>query len=153
MTTQELLPLEGRKTKCGNTFASQLRMGKIIKKKDRKNVSCKLCFKAIKFSRNTTNFRLHLKEHHRSAYKSLPADNKSSKQSTSTFQSTILQAMNAKQKIPTASLRWNRFTDAMCYFIVKDLQLLNTVDDKGFQHLLHTIEPRYEPPSRKTLTT
>ena len=61
--------------------------------------------------------------------------------------------MNAKQKIPTASLRWNRFTDAVCYFIVKDLQLLNTVDDKGFQHLLHTIEPRYEPPSRKTLTT
>ena len=43
--------------------------------------------------------------------------------------------------------------DTVCYFIAKDLQPLDTVDDKGFQHFLHTIEPRYEPPSRKTLTT
>ena len=30
---------------------------------------------------------------------------------------------------------------------------LDTVDDKGFQYLLHTFEPRYYPPLRKTLTT
>ena len=54
------------------------------------------------------------------------------------------------QKIPTASPKWNRFKDAVCYFIAKDLQPLDTVDDKGFRHLLHTIEPRYEQPSRKT---
>ena len=54
------------------------------------------------------------------------------------------------QKISTASPRWNRFKNAVCYFIAKDLQPLDTVDDKGFRHLLHTIEPRYEQPSRKT---
>ena len=41
----------------------------------------------------------------------------------------------------------------MLYFIAKDLQLLGTVVDKGFRHLLHTIEPRYKSPSGKTLTT
>ena len=54
--------------------------------------------KKSKFSENTTNLQFHLKEHHRSAYESLSVDDKSSKQPTSTFQSTILQAMNATQK-------------------------------------------------------
>ena len=78
-------------------------------------------------------------------------DDKISKQFTSISQSTILQ-LRMLQKIPTASPKWNRFKDAVCYFIAKDLQPLDTVDDKGFRHLLHTIEPRYEQPSRKTFT-
>lgn len=31
------------------------------------------------------------------------------------------------------------------------MQPLQTVEDAGFRNLLHTIEPRYIPPSRKTL--
>ena len=154
MATQDLLPLQGSKSQVWKHFGFPAKDGEIIeKKKDRKIVTCKLCFKNIKFSGNTTNLRFHLNEHHRSAYESLPVDDKSSKQSTSTSQCTILQAMNATQKIPTTSPTWNRFTDAVCYFIAKDLQPLDTVDDKGFCHLLRTIEPRYELPSRKALTT
>ena len=33
------------------------------------------------------------------------------------------------------------------------MQPLDTIDDKGFRHLLYTFEPRYVPPSRKTITT
>lgn len=98
MTTQELLLLEGSKSQVWKHFGFPAKDGEIIKKKDRKNVTCKLCFKKSKFSENTTNYWFHLKEHHRSAYESLSVDDKSSKQSTSTFQSTILQAMNATQK-------------------------------------------------------
>ena len=97
MATQELLPLEGNKSQVCKHFGFPAKNGEIIEKKDRKNVACKRFFITTKFSGYTTNLRFHLKEHHRSACESLPTD-KSSKQSTSTSQSTIFQAMNATQK-------------------------------------------------------
>ena len=98
MATQELLPLEGSKSQVRKHFGFPAKNGEIIeKKKDRKNVTCKLCFITIKFSGNTTNLRFHLKEYYKNAYESLLAD-KSSKQSTSISQSTTFQAMNATQK-------------------------------------------------------
>ncbi len=39
------------------------------------------------------------------------------------------------------------------YFIVKDMHPLDTIDDKGFRHMIHTFEPKYTPPSRKTIST
>ena len=98
MATHELLPLEGNKSQVWKHFGFPAKNREIIgKKNDRKNVTCKLWFITIKFSGNTTNLQFHLKEHYKSAYESLPAD-KSSKQSTSTSQSTIFQAVNATQK-------------------------------------------------------
>ena len=43
-------------------------------------------------------------------------------------------------------------TDSVCYFIAKDAQPLNTVNDKGFRHLLTSFEPRYVPPDCKAIT-
>ena len=67
--------------------------------------------------------------------------------------SSIQQSVSAGQKIPTASPRWNRLTDSICYFVAKDMQPFETVDDLGFRKLIHTFEPTYDPPSRKSLTT
>ena len=39
------------------------------------------------------------------------------------------------------------------YFIIKDMQPLDTIDDKGFRHMFQTFEPRYTLPSRKTIST
>ena len=39
------------------------------------------------------------------------------------------------------------------YFIIKYMQPLDTIDDKGFRHMIHTFEPRYTSPSRKTIST
>ena len=39
----------------------------------------------------------------------------------------------------------------MCYFIAKDMQPYDTVNDAGFLKMLHTFEPRYSPPNRKTI--
>ena len=40
-----------------------------------------------------------------------------------------------------SSPRWKGITDVFSYYIAKDMQHLNIVDDKGFRHLLHNIEP------------
>ena len=42
--------------------------------------------------------------------------------------------------------------DSVCYFIAKDMQPYQTVNDPGFQHLLHSFDQRYHPPDRKTLS-
>ena len=33
------------------------------------------------------------------------------------------------------------------------MQPLDTVDDPGSRHLVESFEPRYDPPSRKTIST
>ena len=107
---------------------------------------------SIKCSGNTTNLHFHLKEHHRNTYSALPALEKRH-QPSSSAQTTLLETLNSAQKIPIASPKWNKLTESVCYFVAKDMQALDMVDDSGFWHLLKTCEPRYDPPSRKTLTT
>ena len=48
---------------------------------------------------------------------------------------------------------WNKLTNSVCYFIAKDMQPYDTVNHKGFQHLLHTFQPHYQLRDRKTLAT
>lgn len=156
-TETELLPLEGSKSSVWKHFGFPFKDGQIIEKdkKKRKDVTCRLCFRAIKYSGNTTNLRFHLKEHHRSVFQSLPTDDKAVKSSEGACsgQSTIYQTLAMKERIHQSSPRWSRLTDSVCYFIAEDMQPLDTVDDHGFRHLVHTFEPRYDPPSRKSLTT
>ena len=37
---------------------------------------------------------------------------------------------------------WNKLMNPICYFTAKDMQPYDTVNDKGFQHLIHTFQPR-----------
>ncbi len=93
----------------------------------------------------------HLKEHHRNVYSALPALDKRNRPPPT--QRTLTETLSSVQKIPTSSPKWNKLTESVCYFVAKDMQPLDTVDDSGFRHLLKTFEPRYDPPSRKTITT
>ena len=43
-------------------------------------------------------------------------------------------------------------TDAVCYFIAKDMQPYDTVNDTGFRHMIGTFEPRYTP-DQNTIAT
>ena len=47
----------------------------------------------------------------------------------------------SNQCLYKSSPRWKGITDVFSYYIAKDMQHLNIVDDKGFRHLLHNIEP------------
>ena len=51
------------------------------------------------------------------------------------------------------STQWNQLTEAVCYFVAKDMQPLDTVNDTGFRKMIHEFEPHYTPPDRKTTAT
>ena len=89
------------------------------------------------------DLRFHLREHHRSVFNSLPCSDSSpqTRVQLSKDQSTLPQVISATQPIHFFS----KLTDAIMYFIVKDMQPLNTIDDKGFRHMIHIFELRYNP--------
>lgn len=100
--------------------------------------------------------QFHLKEHYSSVFHSLPNSDSSSQTRSVQLdkdQSTLPQVISASQPIQPSSARWNKLTDGIMYFIIKDIQPLDTIDDKGFHHMIHTFEPRNTPPSRKTIST
>ena len=70
-----------------------------------------------------------------------------------TSQWLIAPCLREQFPIVRSSPLWNKLTNSICYFITKDMQPYDTVNDKGFQHLLHTFQPRYTPPDCKTLAT
>ena len=43
--------------------------------------------------------------------------------------------------------------NSVCYFILKDMQPYQTVNDPGFRAMLSAFDPRYVPMDRKTLAT
>ncbi|XP_062505685.1 E3 SUMO-protein ligase ZBED1-like [Corticium candelabrum] len=55
-------------------------------------------------------------------------------------------------KLPTSSKRASVITDAVAYFIAKDMQPVSAVECLGFRSMFKVLEPRYEIPSRKTFT-
>ena len=55
-------------------------------------------------------------------------------------------------KLPPNSERAKKITEAIAYFISKDLQPYSVVENEGVQNLLSILEPRYVIPSRKYFT-
>ena len=43
--------------------------------------------------------------------------------------------------------------DAVCLFTAKDIHPYQTVNDLGFQHMLHAFDQRYHSPDRKAVST
>ena len=56
------------------------------------------------------------------------------------------------KKIQITILGTIKIDEAVLKIITTDLQPLSVVEDAGFQSLLHLIDPRYQLPSRKTVT-
>ena len=65
-----------------------------------------------------------------------------------------INSMFAKQeKYQPDSTRLKELTKAVGYFVAKDMMMpLNVMHGKGFCHLVEKLEPRFNIPSRKTLT-
>ena len=64
---------------------------------------------------------------------------------------SIVKGFSCGQPLDRSSPCWAQITKAMCRFAAKDMQPYLTVNDRGFQHLLQVLEPRYIPPGRKLL--
>ena len=98
----------------------------------------------------------HLKSRHISDYKDVELDcdeekkRKTEKQSTSR-QPTIQQSLQQSQPYPRTSPRCKKLDNALVDMIALDIQPTSIVEDEGFLKFIKTIDPRYEPPSRRTI--
>ena len=68
-------------------------------------------------------------------------------------QPTIAEAQHVCQLFSHTSQCWKSLTDLICYYVAKDMQPFQTVNDPGFCQLLKALEPRYECPDHKTIST
>ena len=131
----ELLPLEGSKSAVWNHFGFPAKDGKFVEPDKRKQnfVVCKLCGKHVKYNGNTTNLRVHLHDTHRQVFDALLRSEKHTV-SAKPPANTLAEAFKRGEVIPRTWARWNQITDAVCFFIARDMQPFDTVNDPGFQH-------------------
>lgn len=52
-----------------------------------------------------------------------------------------------------SSEKYKKLTKVVCYFICKDQQPFDTINDSGFRHMLSVFEPHCVPPDRKTIAS
>ena len=109
-------------------------------------IVCKLCQKNIAFSNNTTNLKQHLESTHREV---LPGSSTSVKRK----QAMLEQVLSDTKMFPKNSSRAQAITTSLAEFIVRDMRPIATVEGAGFLKLMSVIEPRYEVPSRKHLSS
>ncbi|XP_051814940.1 E3 SUMO-protein ligase ZBED1-like [Acanthochromis polyacanthus] len=107
-----------------------------------------LCAKyvEVKYSGNTTNLRSHLIRHHPEHAQQPGYANRS----LALTQPTLEKAFGTK--FPSTSLRAEKITSALASFICKDLRPYSVVENVGFRHFVHTLEPHYVIPTRKQLS-
>ena len=150
----ELLPLEGSTSLVWKYFGFPGKDGKIFEsdKKKRTKVYCKLCSRSYSYVGNTTNMWQHLEDNHANEFREAKTSGSDGKKKENQ-QMKIAEAFQSSQQLSHSSVRWKTLTDSVCYFIAKDLQPYDTVNDAGFRHMIKTFEPRYTPPDRKTIAT
>ncbi|XP_051787617.1 E3 SUMO-protein ligase ZBED1-like [Erpetoichthys calabaricus] len=66
---------------------------------------------------------------------------------------SITQAFTNATQYEKSSRRWKEITDAICYYIAKDMTPLATVERSGFKHLVKTLDRKYTVPSRSHFST
>ena len=115
------------------------------------------CRAVLKYCGNTTNLASHLKSQHlqeflRAGFGSVVKKPEAvqHKQLQSPGQVKLTDAFNATTKLPHSSKRAKELTDAIGYFIAKDMQPVSVVQGVGFQHMMNHLEPRFQIPHRKT---
>ena len=67
-------------------------------------------------------------------------------------QPTLHGAIDKTKKYDPKSSQAQLLNNAVAYYIAKDMQSLYTVEKPEFRHLIHTLDPKYNLPSRKYFT-
>ena len=119
-----------------------------LKKKDsdgipyisKEKAACKLCPFTTNYNTNTTNLSNHLKAKHPEVLPKSGSNNKNT---------PITSHFTSVQKLPKNGQRAQAITSAITEYIIDDLCPLSTIESEPFRKLLHTLEPRYDPMSRK----
>ena len=123
-------------------------------------MSCNRCNKKLKYTGGTSNLHYHLDKHHKREYEQAlhvateeSGKTPSSSRSVEDQQMIIEESFSKAIPLSQSSERYKKLTKAVCYFICKDQQPFDTVNDSGFRHMLSIFEPRYIPPDRKTIAS
>ena len=69
------------------------------------------------------------------------------------MQQKLPAMFEAQKPLTRDNPKWKKLTNAICYFLAKDMMPFDTVNDPGFRYMIKTFEPRYTPPDRKTIST
>ncbi len=113
------------------------------KELDKTYAVCKLCRAKVKYFANTTNLRTHIERHHPEV-----KDEEPKAANVPVGQRTL----HHFSKMPVSSEQAKKITRAIACFISKDLRPYSVIENDGFRYMLHTIEPRYNIPSRRLFT-
>ena len=157
---RKLLPLPGSKSAIWAFFGFPAKDGQFIEqdKRKRKEVICKTCRKEFAYTGSTTNLISHLRNNHTKEYTTMMQQSSEGlKEPLSTasepLQRQLKDSFAAHSPLPHSTTRWKKLTEAVCYYIAKDMLPLDTVSSEGFLQMVNEFEPRYKPPGRKALTT
>ncbi|XP_035772202.1 uncharacterized protein LOC118455981 [Neolamprologus brichardi] len=122
-----------------------------VNENDKTKADCKLC--SAKLSRggskgsafNTSNLIKHLKSQQDNEYKEFTHASRPT-------QPTLQQTLARREKMSRDNLRAVKITQAIIEYIALSDQPLSEVENVGFLHLLHVLEPRYDVPSCHYMT-
>lgn len=124
------------------------------------SVHCKLCRKHVHTKTgNTTNLFYHLKQCHPLEHTQCKTQQSQSKASACGVsklssvipaqQQTIVSTFSSSVPYDKKTKRHGDITNAVAYFIAKDMMPVSTVENVGFKRLLKVLDPRYQLPGRK----
>nr|XP_033782003.1 zinc finger BED domain-containing protein 4-like [Geotrypetes seraphini] len=123
---------------------------------------CMLCSVKVKHCGGTRNLWQHIERHHKEKYLELQDSDtarKSKKRSRKTCKASVpIIASEVSEVIVSSFIQKRlqpadkkRIDNALCYFIVKDIQPFSIINDEGFLRYSQTLNRDYTVPSRQTL--
>ena len=133
---------EGTPSDKGKKKASDV-WNYFVKKKEVKKAQCKICSKELAYHGGTTNLRAHLEKIHPVQY----SDDHSSKSKTG--QQGSMERFFSKKFC--SATRSKEITEKIVNMIITDTRPLRIVECPGFRELIHSLEPGYSIPSRKSV--
>lgn len=153
--------------------APKSKVWKNFKKIDDSQGKCKLCLKTYQSKGNTKNYSFHLQRMHPDEFLTLDSKASSTDESSTdepqikegapvsvsvnsekkkTQQVKISKVFKKKSSYPTTHSRKIALDKALIQMIVKDFQPLRLVDDQGFRNFVELLDPKYQLPSRPTVS-
>ena len=128
--------------------------------KDGKDPTCTICNESVKTAGNTSNLLKHLKNKHHDAYQHVHEEqeemkrlkeDKSGSCAGSKKQVTLSESLTKTSGYRKDSQRRKIIDDALIKMLALDLQPASIVEDRGFLNFMEILDPRYTPPSRRTI--
>ena len=127
---------------------------------DGTDATCVLCKDIVKTSGNTSNAMKHLKSKHQEEYQLVHAQQEESKRlrleqrqssAEQSKQVSLETTLERSRVYPRESTRCKKLDESLVRMLAVDLQPASIVEDRGFLTILHSLDPKYQPPSRRSI--